>query len=201
MTNLSDLRPGDILTTPTYGAWYDHYIGELIRWGTATQDRTGKWVDAPVNHAAVYVGDGKIVEAKPHGAILSNWNTYGSDAEWSTGGIGQRQLDGSLKRLTLTYAQRNEIAEHARALVGTPYNFLDLVAIGVGQKRIHLEEFIDPEKPLSEQPWWVQRLVREDRLICSQLVDLSFERSAVQLLADGRVPGLVSPNDLRGLYL
>lgn len=202
MTNLSDLRPGDILTTPTYGNLLDRTLGRAIRFGTATQDPTGKWVDAPVNHAAIYLGGGKIVEAQPGGAAISAWDKYGNDAVWSVNGLGQRQTDGSLRPLPpLTSTQRDEIAGHACQMVGTPYGYLDIVAIGIGQRRMHLEYVVDPAKPLADQPWWVRRITSPHTLICSQLADLAYARAGIELFADNRLPGLVSPNDIRGLYL
>lgn len=191
-----------MLVTPTYGSRFDRMLGGLIRFGTATKDPTGRWVTANVNHAAVYIGDGKIVQAQPGGAAVSNWDEYGDSAYWSVNGLGQRQPDGSLVPLPpLTDTQRQVIVSNALSLVGTPYGFLDIVAIGIAQGRFHLGFLVDVNEPLHDQPWWVRRVTDQRTLICSQLVDLTYGRAGVELFADHRLPGLVSPNDLYGLYL
>lgn len=138
----------------------------LIRWGT----------DSPVNHAVLYVGDGMLIEAQPGGARLVPVSHYGKRLIWSTGVIIPNE------------AQRAAIAKAGRALEHTPYGWPDIAAIALAQRR--LGAFVD------SRTWWVRRLARTDRLICSQLVDLAYLRGGVHLFADGRLPGLVSPGDL-----
>lgn len=141
----------------------------LIRFGT----------DSPVNHAFVYVGDGQIVEAEPGGALLSPVNRHGDKVVWSTGAV------------TLATIERQRIACYARTLVGTPYGWPDIVAIALAQRR--LGELVD------SRTWWVRRIQTLDTLICSQLVDVAYNRAGVHLFDDGRLPGLVSPGDLLGV--
>ena len=143
--------------------------------------KTGGWVArairvitrSTVNHAFVRVGDdGSIVEAEPKGAA------HGADgypaAIWSTGPLDDEQ--------------RTKVAREALRLVGTPYNFVDVAALGVA-KILH-----------QRTPRWVaRRLSRPDRLQCAQLVDEAYLRAGIHLFDDGRLPGEVTPGDLLDL--
>jgi hypothetical protein len=159
------IRPGDFGVARTRGV-----IGWLIRWVTAS----------PVNHAFVCVAEGQIVEARWRGAQAGHVRDY-PQAIWSDDAV------------PVTDAQRAAIAMAARSLTGRGYNFLDLVAIGLAQRRLGHE--------VTGREWWVQRLSTDNRLICSQLVDQAYLLAGVHLFADGRLPGLVSPGDLYALIM
>ncbi len=123
-----------------------------------------------VNHAFVYVGDGLIVEAQPAGARLAPASLY-PGALWSGPG--------------LTAGLGEAIAAAARALVGTPYSWVDCAAIGLTDTLgWHVPEAVR------------RRLNRRDRLMCSQLVDTAYALGGVHLYDDGRIAGDVSPGDL-----
>jgi len=126
-----------------------------------------------VNHAFVCVGDGLIVEAQPAGARLAQASLY-PGALWSGPG--------------LTAGRGEAIAAAARALVGTPYSWVDCAAIG-------LTDLFGWHVPETVR----RRLNRRDRLMCSQLCDEAYRRAGVQLFADGRIPGDCSPADLLAL--
>lgn len=144
--------------------------------------KTGGWVawvirrltHSPVNHAAVNIGDGMIVEAQPGGAKISSAGNY-SKAIWS--------------HLDLDPECRRQIANAALGFVGTPYSTWDIAALAVAcvtKKRT---------------PHWIaKRLSRPDRLICSQLVDEAYRRAGVQLFKD-RLPSEVTPGDLYNLIV
>lgn len=189
MTNESDLRPGDVFVTATYGNKLDRFIGSSIRFFTATKDEYGRWENAKVNHTGLYVGDGQLIEAAPGGARLARWDSYGDNAIWSVNGF---------KGITLTDESRARIVEQAHELLGTPYGFLDIVAIAFAQAR--MRHIVDPNKPLNDQPWWVRKIEDRDTLICSQLVDSAYRNAGVHLFEDHRIPGLVSPNDIYGKF-
>lgn len=125
---------------------------------------------APVQHALVYVGDGWVVQAMPSGAELIRLNQASPVVKWSTGlvplGAGEREV----------------ICREAVQLVGTPYSFLDYVSIA-------LERF-------GIRPKFVRDMVASsERLICSQLVELVYERAGVDLFP-GSWPGDCTPGDL-----
>lgn len=141
--------------------------------------RTGGWVAAairvithsPVNHAAVYVGRGFIVEAQPKGARVTSLKDHYAKAIWS--------------HQALDVHTRLEIIKQALDLVGTPYNFLDIAA----QALVRVFHWKAPK-------WALKRLSSPERLQCAQLVDVAYEKAGVVLFKDGRPEGLVSPGDL-----
>ena len=91
----------------------------------------------------------------------------------------------------------------AHNLIGTPYGFWDIAAIAFTQRA--LGRVINPAKPYDQQPVWVRQIIDRLRdtheLICSQLVDLCYQRAGVHLFTDGRFEGFVSPEDLRALLI
>lgn len=150
--------PGDYMVTPT-GSW----VGSVIRALTHSD----------VNHAAVAVGDGNIVEGWTAGARLRPATDY-PDAIWS--------------HMPLTDVQRTAICLYAKACIGRPYNFLDIAA----QAIVRVFHWTAPA-------WALERLSRPDRLQCAQLVDLVYDEAGVHLFPDGRPFGLVAPSDLKDL--
>jgi len=188
-----DLLPGTFGTTPTFGNTFDRSVARAIQWFTATRDQYGRWHDAPVNHAVLYVGEvpgydqPQIVEAAPGGANFSDWNAYGTDMVWA------HEVEG----VTLNDQQRASIAQFGIdcAIKGVGYGYLDFVAIALAQRRMHSIVFYEHTQ------WWAKRLGDPHRLICSQLVDWCYLQADVHLFSDGRWPGLVSPADLRALTL
>jgi len=126
-----------------------------------------------VNHAAIYIGGGQIVEGYAPGARmrpLSEW----PNAICST--------------IKLTGTERLAICRYAQAAIGTPYNYLDIAA----QAFVRVFHRNVPRFVLN-------RLGRPDRLQCAQLVDLAYAAAGVTLFPDGRPFGLVAPADLLDL--
>lgn len=152
--------PGDFGVVRT-GGWQ----GRLIRIGT----------DSPVNHAFVYVGDGKVIEARPGGAGYARLSKY-RNVKWSTG----------VPSLELTDAQRAQVFAAAERLVGTPYSWVDIAALSLACLGLRWRA-LD------------KRIERLDRLICSQLADVLRERIGSHLFTDGRLPCQVTPGDLLDL--
>jgi hypothetical protein len=144
------------------------FVDWAIRWCTQSS----------VNHAFLCVGNGQIVEAESNGAILSPVDKYGDRAIWSS--------------LDLDDAKRQRIGDAGRKLDGTPYGYLDILAIGIYQRR-----FGRVLRPLAR--WAAKRIESTHTLICSQLVDQAYLMAGVHLFDDGRLPGLVSPGDLLDL--
>lgn len=200
-----------VVKTPTWD-------GSLIRFVTGTQDQYTKsrWHDARVNHGGVFVGliEGKskpqMMEALGRGGFqYSDWDKYGSDAIWLHR-IGQMQLDGSLIELNLSLDDRKTIVARARSIQGAPYNFLDLFAIALAQKRIRRwdPDYLDDVKHyMAVEPWWVKRIMNMRRFICSQAQDYSYmdvycpQSKEKGLFADARPAGFVSPADILSLNI
>lgn len=140
--------------------------------------RTGGWAGwlirvvtrSTVNHAFVYICNGLLVEAEPSGARYGYADAY-PDAIWSGPAI--------------TEGKGRQIANEAIALIGTPYSWLDCLAIGLAKiSGRALPGFIR------------SRIERTDRLMCSALCDYAYHLAGVELYDDGRLFGDVSPGDL-----
>ena len=136
-------------------------IGYLIRLATWSR----------YDHSFIYVGSGKIVEAQPQGAVLSDLDKYTRDALiWSADNISP--------------AQRKKIVNWALTLRGTPYGYLDIVYLGLATLGLKFN-------------WILRRVEREDRLICSQLVAVSGENAKVDAWLCGKKNAcLVTPANL-----
>jgi hypothetical protein len=136
--------------------------------------RTGDWTGAVIrhvtrsewNHALVAVTPFVAVEARPSGAGTVLLSAYRNIAWY-------KAPDG----------KGPEIADRARGLVGVPYGWPDILSVGLLQYHI--------------KPHLLRAFVAdENRLICSQLVDLAYSQAGVHLFDDGRWPGDVTPGDL-----
>lgn len=126
-------------------------------------------------HAFLYVGDGKVVQAEPQGACERPLTPHSLEL-WSTGII------------TLSDSQRSMICAGATLLAKgkTGYSWLDYEAIALHHWRIPapgLRGFIGTSR----------------HMICSQLVDYCYMQASVHLFTDGRWPGYVTPADLAGV--
>jgi hypothetical protein len=128
-----------------------------------------KFTGGRVNHAFIVGPGGLIVEANPSGAAFGDIRQYPN---------ARFNLHTSLPDDT-----REQIWANAVSLVGTPYGWLDILALAL--KRFHISI-----------GWVDRRIQRQDRLICSQLVDLAYERAGVHLFDDNRLPQNVRPVDL-----
>lgn len=151
-----------------------------ITGGVGLLIRTGQWLAGggftDLEHAFVYVGDGRIVEAEPGGARLADVAEY-----------ADRPIRWSTDRIPLRDEQRTRIVAAARGYVGVPYSFADYAAIAA--HRFHL-----PGGPALRH-----YVATSEHMICSQLVDQAYLDADVHLFSDGRWPGYVRPADLYGL--
>lgn len=153
---MSAPQPGDFFVVATHG-----FVAKVIRAAT----------ESHVNHAGIFLGGGKVVEAQPHGAVIVSANRYLKSARWSN--------------LPLTDEQRARIVAEAARMQGRKYGFVDIAVLGL----VHVVGWHTPQ-------WVRDYLQRSDRLICSQLVDLVYTRAGIHLFNDGRVPAEVTPGDL-----
>lgn len=158
---MSEPMPGDFAVTKIPGI-----SGRAIA--------LGQWVirnPSPVQHAYVYVGNGDVVQAMPGGAQLAQMHQVEPAYMWS----------GDV--IPLTAVQRVRIANAARAMVGTPYSFVDYLSIGLYRWGV--------------RPAALRRYVANSHhMICSQLVDFLYAASGANLFGDDRFPGDVTPSDL-----
>lgn len=123
-------------------------------------------------HAFIFIGAGRIVEAEPGGAVAATLGAYG-DMLRSTG------------KITLTREQRLAICAAARGYIGTPYSWLDYAAIALHSLHIpapHLKAYI----------------ASTGHMICSQLVSRCYFDAGVPLFP-GEWTGYNTPADLAAL--
>jgi hypothetical protein len=132
-----NLEPGDILAIHT-----TQFFSRMIQ--TAQWFRWRKEGEWKYNHSAVYIGDGKIVEANPWGVSIDDLSQY-PEKDY----------------LVLTVkGDRNAAVEKAKSLIGTPYGWIDIIAF------IFLICGTDPK--------WVDKIMRNlGTLVCSQVSALA----------------------------
>jgi len=158
-----DARPGDFGLVRMEG-----HVGRMIR--------VGQWLNgdgfADFEHAFVYVGDNRIVEAQPGGARETGLADYdGRPIAWSTG------------KVPVTDEQRAAIVDAAYSYLGVPYSFADYVSLTLARFHLRL-------------PFVRRYVAATGHMICSQLVDQCYQDAGVHLFADRRWPGDVTPGDL-----
>jgi hypothetical protein len=167
-------EPGDFAVCSVGGPG-----GKLIEVGEYLNgDGFGPW-----EHAFVYVGDGKILQAEPHGSVIVPYTERGAEL-WSTGTIA------------LTAAQRGQVPALARGLTGIPYSALDYLALA--GHRLHVPDL--PVWPGPHHPVTLRTFISDSgHQICSQLTDYFMLQLGVHLFSDGRWPGYVTPASLARL--
>lgn len=165
-------QPGDFACVPISGD-----TGKLI--GVAEHMCGDKF--SQYQHAFVYLGDGKIVEAEPGGArviaLPRPYEPWARGVLWSTG-----------KFPAVTPEIGQAIATAAQRLDGTPYSFLDYAALAAHHAHV-------------PAPGLARFIGSEHHMICSQLVDYAYHEAGVRLFSDGRWPGYVMPADLAALIM
>lgn len=134
-----------------------------------------RFTNSQYNHAFIIVSeDGDIVEAQPRGAALGNISRYD----------GERKI---FSATNLTGEQREKIVETAISCVGIPYGFLDIAYLGLASAGINWN-------------WLLNQVLREDRMICSQLVAYCGASALADSWLCGKAhPQLVKPSDLSSL--
>ena len=120
-----------------------------------------------------------VMEAQLAGARMRRL-AYGPidypGARWSSGHI------------RLSPSERQAILHSAIELLGTPYSGLDYGALAAHRLKLHPLDYA-----------LKARIESDKHLICSQMVDLAYNRGLVHLFRDGRWPGYVTPLDLAKL--
>ena len=154
-------RVGDIGVVRTTG-----WAARFIQLGTES-----KW-----NHAFIYVGDNgngfDIVEATPHGV------QYGHSSEYTDIAYNKHQVFNNEE------VDRAFIANYVRALVGKPYNWIDIARLIF---RILGLRFFSNTKLM-------KHLSEKDGYICSEMCDEAYEKSGNTL--SSKDSGITTPGDL-----
>ena len=158
--------PGDIGLVRIPGR-----MGWLIAFGQLLLGDASKYT-----HAFIVINDQHSISASPGGAGWDNLNTY----------IGHGAAFG--RNIPLTTDQRVRIVAEAEALLGTPYSFLDYLALGLHRFKIR-PKFIE------------KRVTDSGHMICSQLVDQCYLRAGIHLFSDGRLSQDVTPGDIANILI
>lgn len=123
-------------------------------------------------HAFMVVDNGMVIQGEPGGAKLVPLEQVvsGRTAAYSA--------------IPLDSVRRASVIEAAHSLAGTPYSYLDYLAIGAARiaRTAALERFVSAS----------------GHMICSQLVDETYRRAGIELFP-GRIAGDVAPGDLARL--
>jgi hypothetical protein len=188
---LTDIKPGMFGLSQIGGV-----TGKLIRLGQKVVERQ----DYTYTHAFLVVSPEKVIEAEPGGAIFSPLSKYldkpnvvFSDlpislavqetvAAWAKVGYNYATDDAANMYETVL---RNRVVAFGEACQGIPYSYLDYFALALERFNIHIKAVEN-------------RVKREDRMICSQLVDWAYAQVGIHLFDDGRLPQDVTPGDLEG---
>jgi uncharacterized protein YycO len=161
------------MTTPLPGDFELTHISGSVGIGI----RIGQFLNGDgfkdFEHARLYLGDGKCIEAEPGGARVADVRLYDSVSHrWSTGII------------QLTDAERAKIVAAGYSYVGVPYSFADYFALAADRLHIpapHLDTYVKST----------------GHMICSQLVARCYFDAGHPLFAGWT--GDVTPGDLTNL--
>jgi cell wall-associated NlpC family hydrolase len=167
---MNEPEPGDFEVVPVGGD-----AGRLIRIGQFLNCDGFKNYE----HARLYLGDGKCVEARPGGAQIVKWDPNDGGL-WSTGLFHITDVDRTLI----------VSAGYEYGYAHTPYSAVDYFALVAYRLKIGLlvpglREYVETSK----------------HMICSQLVDKCYQDAGVQLFDDKRWNGYVTPAALATLIL
>lgn len=160
------LKPGDFGLTKIKG-WTGIWVS------------LGQWLNGDASrytHAFVVIDDNYVIEAQPGGAVLTPLADY------------LERTDVVYSDLPLTDAQRKLIVEKSQSYEGTPYSFLDYLAIALVRLGFKPRRVID-------------RVVSSGHMICSQLVAEVYTYAGVPLFDDGTPAYMVTPGDLANRLL
>lgn len=167
------IKPGDIGVVGKQPGedLLDRFFEESIEWLT----------DSPVNHAFIYIGMGRILEAVRRVAVSPVTNYTG--IQWSTGRLPA--VDAA------TDAQRGQAVAYALSQAGEHYNIAGLLAVGLYQRRTgHL---------VNGNEWWVRALNADRMDFCSELVAKCWLAGGVDLFPR-QLAVTVSPGEIYSLY-
>jgi hypothetical protein len=148
-------QPGDYGVVKTNG-----WAAKLIQFGTRS-----RW-----NHAFIYIGDDKIIEANPTGVEISSVFKYEK--------ISWNQHEGLVPEM------RQHIISRAQHFVGQPYGFAD-----IGNLILRMIGF----KFLANTSL-LERLAVRNGVICSELVSLCYKGVGIPVTTGP--DHLVTPGDL-----
>ncbi len=181
MLTVNDLRPADILLSTG-----DAAASSAIRFGTGSR----------FSHAALYAGNGEIIEAIGEGVVRQS--------------LARAMRDDTLVcvywRIGMSDAQAGQAIRYATVQIGKPYDELGAVGAGVTSGRgFVLSVFAGAINPIAAlgvnvaiAADVINRLNPERTFFCSELVALAFEKAGVPL---GRGAASTTPQDVASAHV
>jgi hypothetical protein len=163
-------RPGDFGLIGRGGPFWVRVVGWWINFGQIVIGDVSPYI-----HAVIAIDETTIFEARPGGAGFNYLSNY----------AGRERV---FSQWDLTPSQRSAIIRSCQELVGTPYSFLDYLALALDHWHIR-------------PAMLVRYMESKDHMICSQLVDEVYRRAGIQLFDDGRQPQDVTPGDLEDVLI
>lgn len=143
-------------------------VGQLIR--------IGQWLNGDgygaYQHAFIVLPGNRLIEAMPGGAQIVSLDSYADRDVLYVSPVG------------ITDAQRKAVVDNALRYEGVPYSFLDYIALATHRFRI-------------PGPGLRRYIKSTGHMICSQLCDRAYRDAGLQIFADGRWSGYVTPMDLK----
>lgn len=182
MLSQSDLRPGDILLSTGSAT-----VSGVIRAGTGSR----------FSHAALYVGNGEIIEAIGEGVVRQS--------------LDRAMRDDTLvcvyRRIQMSDAQAQQVIRYASAQVGKPYDEAGAAGAGVTSGRgAVISVFAGALMPVVGSAGvayalgadLMNRWNPERSFFCSELVALAFDRANVPL---GSGAASTTPADISSAHV
>ena len=168
-----ELRPGDILLSAGKGV-----VAASVQLVTL----------APVSHAALYVGEGVVVEAvRPEVHVRRIEDV-----------VAEERLVLVLRHPDLTPEQAKAVSDYALQKTGTGFNFLGVtlhVPLALSRRACELPLVPSPIRDACIRSFGViQYAAAGERLFCSQLVLEAYRQAELPITAAG--PRLISPADI-----
>lgn len=188
---MTDIKPGMFGLTVIGGT-----VGKLIEWGQKVVERQ----DYTYTHAFLVVDNDLVIEAEPRGAIFSPLSKYEGredvvfsdlpiqlEVQRAQAGWAKVGYSYAMDEAAATYEQllRSRVVRFGQQCEGIGYSYLDYFALALERFNVHIKAVQN-------------RVAREDRMICSQLVDWVYGQVGLHLFDDGRLPQDVTPGDLEG---
>lgn len=160
-----DPRVGDIGLTQVGG-----FVGWLIDLGQRLNKATKKY--AKYEHSMLYVGPGwAALEGQPGGAVI----------DWVDKRYDTKKIVWVRPVADLTDEQADGIRAAAERLQGTPYSFLDYLALTIKRFRLPI-------------PGVEKYVISTKHMICSQIIVEAYREEGIDLFP-GTPSGYVTPAD------
>lgn len=169
--NMSELKVVDMVAgvkNPMHGdiglARIGGILGFFVMLGQALAGDASRWT-----HTFIVLDDENVIAGQPGGARIDPLSLYKNKSIYV--------------QMNLTDEKRQEIVEIARSYEGTPYGWLNYLAIGLARFNI--------------KPKWLRRFIASNKtMMCSQLSDVVYCQAGIHIFNDGRLSGEVTPGDL-----